>query len=178
MNKEQTVLCQKLTKTLGYSTFIKVGQRCTGKWKGITDYSLIFDGKTRLFISNGMKYFFERVEECIRQLQTFAENKEAMFQTICKQIEKDNLKAEREGLLPVECISLNLNIIPDMTSLWTYIRIEVTGYQFNFIESGTNYAILHNELEKHFEQNNTKQIFTDGGVWKPTFSLVMSVFLM
>lgn len=56
-----------------------------------------------------------------------------------------------------------------MTSLRTYIRMEVAGYQFNFIESGLNYAILQNELEKHFEKNNAKQVFTAGGVWKPTF---------
>jgi hypothetical protein len=169
MNKEQTALCHELTRILGYSTFIKIGQRCTGKWAGTTDYSLVFDERTKLFISNGMNHFSESVKNYIRQLQIFEKYREAMFQTICKQVEKDNLIAEQEGLLPVKCISLNMNLASNLTSLWAYIPMEVAGHQFNFIETGFNSAIFKNELEKHFELKNACPIFTAGAVQKPTF---------
>lgn len=169
MNKEQTALCQELTRILGYSTFVKIGQRCTGKWARTTDYSLVFNEKTKLFISNGMNHFSESVKEYICQLQIFKKYREAMFQTICKQVEKDNLIAKQEGLLPLKCISLNMSLTSNLTSLWAYIPMEVAGCQFNFIETGFNSAIFRNELEKHFEQRNAHPIYTAGAVQKPTF---------
>lgn len=169
MNKEQTALCQKLAQLLGYSDFIKIGHKCTGKWKGTTDYSLVFDGKTTLFISNGMDYFFETVKQYIQDLQSFVKNKKEMIQTISKQIEKDNLKAEQEGLLPVKFISLNINTMPDISYLEAYICMEVAGCQFNFVETEFNDAVFQNELSPYFKIQNTQNIYTAGAVQKPTF---------
>lgn len=56
MNNEQITLCRKLTQILGYSTFTKISEKCTGKWSGTTDYSLLFDGQYEFFISNGMNH--------------------------------------------------------------------------------------------------------------------------
>lgn len=167
MNNEQITLCRQLTKILGYSTFTKTGQRCTGKWSGTTDYSLLFDGKHQLFISNGMKYFAEKLKEYILQFQTFERYKKDMFQTICNQVIKDNQTAVQEGLLPVKCISLDLVKIPGSYFLWPYIRMEVDGIQLDFIETGVTNAIFNNELEKRF--THPHPLYTAGGIKKPTF---------
>lgn len=59
-----------------------------------------------------------------------------MFQTVCNQVKKDNLTAVQEGLLPVKCISLDIIKSPNSCFLWSYIRMEVAGIQFDFIETG------------------------------------------
>lgn len=169
MNTEEITLCQMLTQTLGYSTFTKIGESCRGKWRGTTDYSLIFDGKHEFFISNGMKYFAEKLKEYILQFQTFEKYKKDMFQIICDQVVKDNQTAVQEGLLPVKCVSLDLIRTTSSCFLWPYIRMEVAGIQFDFIETGIKIAIFNNELVKHFEEVNTRQIYTAGSEDSPTF---------
>lgn len=169
MTNEETTLCQQLTKMLGHKKFRIVGTRCTGSWSGTTDYYLVFDEKIKLFISNGMGPFTACVKSYLYALQTFEKHKEVMFRTICDQAEKDNLIAAQEGLLPVKCIALDINKEPTDYFLWPFIRMEVAGCQFNFIETGVKYAIFDNELEERFAQRNKESTFTAGAVEKPTF---------
>lgn len=169
MTNEETTLCQQLTKLLGYKKFRKIGTRCTGSWAGTTDYYLLFDEKVELFISNGIAPFAACIKTYIQELQTFEKYKEDMFRTICNQVEKDNLTAAQEGLLPVKCISLDINKEPTDYFLWPFIRMEVAGCQFNLIETGVKYAIFENKLNEIFERQNEMKIFTAGAVEKPTF---------
>jgi len=59
-------------------------QPCRGKWKGTTDYGLQFkDGSTK-FISNGIKYFDEFIQQEIEQLNYFLQNKDALKKQVSK----------------------------------------------------------------------------------------------
>lgn len=168
MNNEQKTLCEKLTKILGYTKFSKISEACNGSWSGTTDYSLRFDGTKELFISNGRNRFLEKVNEYIQYIQTFQQYKEEMFKTICKQVERDNQIAEQEGLLPVKCISLDINRNQNHF-LWPCVRLEVSGNQFDFCESTLHYCIYLNRLKEYFLKKNTLETYTAGAVKEPTF---------
>ena len=169
MKKIDKELCQKLTNLLGFTSYQKIGSRCCGKYKGTTDYSLVFDNKVCFFISNGMSSFSERLIEHIRDVTIFQNHKEEMFQAVCRQVEQDNLTARKEGLLAVKCLSLEICKTSTIYFLWPYIRMEVGGQQFDFIETGFTMAIFRNELEKHFQWANARDTFTAGAVEKPSF---------
>lgn len=169
MTNEQITLCQDLTRILSYSTFNKVSEKNTGTWAGTTDYSLRFDKGQMLFISTGMDHFTEELQKHIQRFQTFEIYKKDMFQYICKQIEKDNLLAGQEGLLPVKCLSLDLYRDGADFFLWPYLLMEIADIQIKFIETNLGYALFNNELDKHIERVNRFRIDTAGGVKEPTF---------
>lgn len=169
MNKIQTELSQRLANLLGYETVERIGSRCTGKYKGTIDYSLVFDGKTCLFLTNGLTCFSERIREYIQAVEIFQKNKKHMFQTICQQIEKDNITAKKEGLLPVKVISLDMCKISTVYFCWPYVRMEVDRRQFDFVETGLCFAIFRNNLEAHFSRLNNRSTYAAGAVNKPTF---------
>ena len=146
MNKVDKELCRKLTELLGFTSYEKIGERCTGKYEGTIDYSLVFDNKVRFFISNGMNYFSERIRDHIRDVTTFHNYNEDMFQTVCRQIEIDNLTAEKEGLFPVKCLSLDICKTSTFSFMWPYLQMEVAGHQFDFVETGFAMAVFRNEL--------------------------------
>lgn len=168
MNKQQKKLCQELTQLMGYTTFTKVSRRCTGKWRGTTDYSLIFNNTITLAISNGMERFYETVEAHILFLKRFGENKINMLQQIREQVVADNLIAEREGLSLVTVKDIKVNTSFEPYLLWSYLILEVNGQTFNFIETGLKYAIQNNKIG---EQLALKQniLYTAGAVQEPTY---------
>lgn len=169
MNKEQFQICQELTHLMGYNTFRKTSRRCTGKWRGTTDYSLVFDNKLSLYLSNGMTYFYETAKERINQLKQFKVNKDHMLQLIREYVIADNIIAKEEGLFPVAVKDIGLNLSNENYLLWNYLLLEVDGCTFQFIETGLNYAIRNNKLEEHFTEKSNKKIFTAGAVQAPTF---------
>lgn len=169
MTNEQITLCRNLTKILGYSTFNIVSNRNTGAWTGTTDYSLRFDKKQMLFISTGMNNLTEELQKHIQRFQIFEKYKKDMFQSICKQVEKDNLLAKQEGLLPIKCLSLDLYRERDDFFLWPYILMEIADVQIKFIETFLHYYMFNNELDKYIERVNKIHTYTAGGVKEPTF---------
>lgn len=169
MTKEQFQICQELTRLMGYNTFDKTSRRCTGKWSGTTDYSLVFDNKITLSVSNGMTHFYETVNTYIDQLKQFKTNKDCMLQQIRKNVISDNLTAKEEGLFPVTVKDIGINLSNEHYLLWNYLLLEVDGCTFQFIETGLNYAIRNNKLEKYFTEQSNKKIFTAGAVQAPTF---------
>lgn len=169
MNNVEKELYQRLTSLLGFTSFQKIGSRCTGKYKGTTDYSLVFDKKVHFFISNGKNYFSERIREHIHSVTAFQNHKDEMFQSICRQIERDNFTAKNEGLFPLKCLSIDICISSSIYFMWPYLHMEVAGRQFDFVETGFCMAIFRNELEKHFNWINARETSTAGAVEKPSF---------
>lgn len=168
MNNQQTQICQELTQLMGYTTFTKASRRCTGKWRGTTDYSLILDNTTVLGISNGMRWFYKTVEEHINFLKRFNDNKDNILQRIREYVIADNFIAEQEGLFPVIVKDIRVNTSVDSYLLWPYLILEVDGQTFNFTETGLKYAIQNNEIDEYFTSKRNK-LYTAGAVQAPTY---------
>lgn len=167
MNKKEKLICQELTILMGYQNFKKERSACTGKWRGTYDYSLVFDNRTRLFISNGMKYFHETVQNYIGCLKIFNTNKNRILDEIREQIYSDNITAKQEGLFPVTVKDVAISTQSEPYCLWAYLTLEVNGITFQFIETGLNYAIKNNKVTEYFAPK--RRIYTAGAVIAPTF---------
>ncbi len=160
-------LCNLLCYLLDFRSYKKIGKRCTGKWRGTTDYSLVFDDKYKLFVSNGMSYFNERLTEFIKNITDFEKNKKEILQKLQFYSIQDNETATKEGLKTTKILDIGVIKDSDLFLLWPYILMEVDGIQFRFIETGLKEAMFKNIIDHHY--NRYTEIFTAGAVEKPTF---------
>lgn len=168
MNKQ---LCNKLTQLLGHKSWQKIGHRCTGKWRGTTDYSLLFEDGTRIFISNGMQYFDEGLMTEITNLERFISPafQSRMLKILNRQREVDNEAAKSEGLLNYKIIGLTFK---EMSWGIRYgLKLEVDGIIFNFVETNLVMDMLDTQIDAEtlFNKWQMKKRYTAGAVENPTF---------
>lgn len=168
MNKQ---LCNKLTKLLGHKSWQKIGHPCTGKWRGTTDYSLLFEDETHVFISNGMKYFDECLAEMVDTLERFIS---PSFQTefmeiLNRQREVDDKVAASEGLHSYKILGFAYKQV--FFGIHYGLKLEVDGTVFNFMETGFVMDMQDTQVDAKTLLNKwqTKRRFTAGAVEKPTF---------
>lgn len=62
---------------------------CTGKWSGTTDYCIVFSDDTRYFVSNGMKYFNEKLQSKIDEFNYLQLNKNKLKEKIAFSLDLD-----------------------------------------------------------------------------------------
>ena len=174
MNKRQTALCDELCALLGHKSWIKVGRRCTGKWSGTTDYSLIWEDGTGMFISNGMSYFDKGVSDTIDMLKRTRnpENQQAMMDVLWE-FEYDDAKMAKEaGLQHYKLLGLIEIVEPDAHGMiWWGVRIKVGDRIINYRESGMSYDIENgaDKLRETRERKKGKKLWTAGGVENPNY---------
>lgn len=161
----------EFVQLVGGKSWVKISDRCTGKWRGTTDHGFMIDGKHRLFVSNGMTYFEETVREWISQIKTFREKKEEYLQIIRQQAELDNQKALEEGLETVTVRDIGI-LSPEseyeINFFKPYVLLEVGKQQIKFVESSLVFALKENRLDRWVEKL-PKNIFTAGAVVDPDF---------
>lgn len=174
MNKQTMALCDELCSLLGHKSWTKVGQRCTGKWAGTTDYSLRWEDGTRMFISNGMSYFEEVVRETVEMLKrTRDKDNQRAIMEVLWEYEKDDAKMAREaGLMDYKV--LGLIEVKDAWAtgmIWWGVRLLIGDRIVDFKESGLSMDIKGGAavLRKTKEREAGRKLWTAGGVQTPNY---------
>jgi hypothetical protein len=132
--------------TFGAKTGARFSRRCTGKWSGTTDWSILFDNGERLFIGNsgGSKKFSQYVDECYELYNSIAVQtaKDYALKQLRQRAPQDNEFAERLGHLPYEVESVEL-ITSDKGGHigWFYVVLRIGDKIVNHLETGLNYNV-------------------------------------
>lgn len=168
MNKREKAVAAELTRLIGCTSYTQYKSRCTGKWRGTTDYGLTFDNGCTLFISNGMAAFEQNTIEYISRINAIRANKRQFMSELTSQIEKDNLVAQSEGLAQVRLIDVDINTDINLYFLWSYLLIEVNGLQFRHTETGLNHSLCRNRLDEWLSRRAEKT-WTAGAVQNPDY---------
>lgn len=168
MEKTTIERLNELTRLTGYHTWERTTKRCFGKYRGTADYGILLDGKTYLFISNGMKYFEASVERFIRDIETIRNNRKKYMQILKTQLEKDNRVALSENLKTAEILDVGIETQYEYNMLWSYVRLRVDRLEFKFIESGLHNDLTMDRMDEWLEICN-RPVFTAGAIQKPDF---------
>lgn len=113
---------------------------CGGKWRGTSDqYILIND--YMFFISNtGIHKFETRLDSLLNTYKGFKQNLPLIAEFLEDIIKKDNELAIKQGLQPVELISVNLAKKEPYMG-WFYITLKQGNTIIHHLESNLNYII-------------------------------------
>jgi len=174
MDKNTIELCNELCALMGHKSWTKEGSRCTGKWAGTTDYSLRWDNGERMFISNGMYYFEERVRETVEMIKRTRskEHRQALMQVL-REYEKD------DALLAKECGMKSYKVLgliecmgdPQFNMIWWGVRLDVDGKTVDFVETGLSCDIKEGaaKLRETKEREAGRKPWTAGAVENPDY---------
>ena len=169
MKKSTILLLDELTKITGHQTWRRIDYSCSGKWRGTTDHSILFDNKIKFFISNGMKNFERNLKEYIQNYKTFQTNKEKNIRIIQIQLNKDNKTAQSESLHTAELIDIGINTEDEQYFLWPYAVLKVNGKTLKFIETKLSFSMRTDDLREWYEDRKKYTIYTAGGIKQPDF---------
>ena len=168
MNKQ---MCDKMAKLLGHKSWKKIGHPCTGKWRGTTDYSLVFEDESEVFISNGMKYFDENLTDMVATLERFISPafQSYFLEILNRQREIDNVAAGDEGLQQYKVLGLTFKQI--IHGITYGLKMEVDDTIFNFVETGfvMDMHDTKSDGETLLTKWQRKNRYTAGAVESPTF---------
>lgn len=98
-----------LTNLLGKKSYICSATPCTGKYRGTSDYSLVFDDGTSLFISKGRAQYRIKLLLYITQFSYYHQHKEQIEEWIRTVLRHDNRTAEWQKLPPIEFIGTRID---------------------------------------------------------------------
>ena len=96
MKTSTTIAVTEFVRLVGGTTWTRIESRCTGKWRGTTDYGILIDNRVKLFVSNGMDGFENRMREWIRTIKTFRAKKDEYLRQLREQAQRDNISAQAE----------------------------------------------------------------------------------
>ncbi len=171
MKKSTKQAVDEFVRLVGGKSWTKTASRCTGKWAGTIDHSIVIDGKHDVFVTNGMTHFEERILEWCESIRSFNARKEEYLRVVREQIEWDNDRGAAEGLHPVTVVDIGI-VSPETTNgfyfFQPYVLIEVNGKQYKFSETGFTLSIRNNKLYEWIERGN-KPLWTAGAVQNPNF---------
>lgn len=172
MNKTTIALCNELCALLGHRSWMKEGSRCTGKWAGTTDYSLRWDDGTRMYISNGMSYFEEKVKNTVEMLKRTRskEHQEALMEVLREYEKDDAVMARENGLKSYKVLGL-IEIVDHIGTIWWGVRLDIDGQTFDFRESGLDLDIQAgaDKLRETKQREAGRKLWTAGGVDTPDY---------
>lgn len=166
--KSTALLLDLFTELVGRKSWSKIAQPCTGKWRGTTDYGILFDDGMQYFISNGMQCFNEKLANEITSIHVLRNNHKKYLQILREQARLDNEIARKEGLHPVTIVDVGQEMESENHFLWAYVILDVNGHWFKFTETGLNYAMKQDAMDKWIE-GCKKSLFTAGGVKLPDY---------
>jgi hypothetical protein len=155
----------KIALTFGAKTGARASRRCTGKWRGTTDWSIKFDNGEQLFLGNsgGSKKFSQLVDECYEVYNPIAVQsaKDYAFEQLRQRSPQDNVFAERLGHLPYEVVSLELVTSDKGGHIgWFYVVLRIGDKIVNHLDTGLNYNIRM----KMFSETVRAKYYVAGGL--------------
>lgn len=172
MKKSTIKAVDEFVKLVGGKTWTKDRHPCYGKWAGTWDHGIIIDGRIRLWVSNGMTHFEERILEWCEQIRSFNAHKEEYLCKIREQVDRDNPEAIAEGLYPVTVVDIGV-ISPETKEghyfFSPYVLMEVNGKRHKYTEAGLGRAFLSNEIDEWLNRGD-RPLWTAGGVKNPDFA--------
>ncbi len=158
-------------KLVGGTTWTRIESHCTGKWRGTTDYGILIDNRIKLFVSNGMTGFDNRIREWIGIIKTFRTKKDEYLQKLREQAQRDSISAQAEGLHPVKVLNIGI-VSPEATDgyffILPYALLEVNRMQFKFSTSNFAAAIEGDCLDTWLEEAQNS-ISTATGIHIPDY---------
>jgi len=140
-----------IASSFGARTGTKVWRRCTGKWSGTVDYSILFDNGESLCVYNSRGASKGYFEKCLDNLiskyspEAIRKTKEISLANFRQVADTDNAKAAELGLLPYEVLSIELNNAGGYMG-WFYTRLRVGDRVINHLETGAKYSIMGHKI--------------------------------
>lgn len=135
---------ESIASVFGAKDGIRGLRKCTGKWRGSTDYFISFDNGERLYVGNsgGGRKFEAMVDEYYDKYNplTVAEKKSFALEKLRKRAKFDNEIAERMRVSPYEVVSVELGAKGDYLG-WYYVVLKIGDSVFTHLESGLCYDI-------------------------------------
>lgn len=175
MNKEREKRIETLCRYLGKQSAKVTSCRCTGSWAGSTDYSLLFEDGTKMFISNsssGRDAFDEQIDEYNEHFHMISVNKERLIELLRRYEEKDNELADSGvyGLKRYETKDIMFGI--DRTG-YVYISpiIEIDGERYMMKETGIKYALYsgYEKMASYLEKKFKRDRYVAASIERPTY---------
>lgn len=171
MKTSTTIAVTEFVRLVGGTTWTRIESRCTGKWRGTTDYGILIDNRVKLYVSNGMTGFESRIREWIGRIKTFRTKKDEYLQKIREQAQWDNASAQAEGLHPVKVLDIGI-VSPEATDEYffflPYALLEVDGRQFKHSETNFAAFIGHDSLDTWLEKAK-RTVSTAAGTHTPDY---------
>ena len=175
INKEREKRIETLCRYLGKQSATVTSCRCTGSWAGSTDYSLLFNDGTKMFISNsssGSDAFDATIDEYNDHFHMITVNKGKMLELLIRYEKKDNELADTGiyGLKKYETKDIVFGI--DSTG-YVYIApiIEIEGERYMMKETGIKYALYrgYEMLKAYLEEEFGRKRYIAAAVKRPTY---------
>ncbi|MDE5994958.1 MAG: DUF3849 domain-containing protein, partial [Oscillospiraceae bacterium] len=151
-----------IAQAFGGTTGKIVTSPCSGKWRGTSDISIVFDNGANIFIGNRLTPKSKTVKvqtECVNSAlveynpEIIELAKETALSVLKKREIKDNEIAAQKGLKPYTLLNVEFN--DDKTSGyigWYYVTLAVDGKIRAHMETGLNYDISDGKTSE--EQSN------------------------
>lgn len=148
-----------IAETFGYKSARIQTSLCTGKWRGTSDVSIVFENGSSIFMGNyrtpeakTMKVQSTGVNNILAQYnpEIVAEIKEKIMPALREREAKDNKIAAEKGLKPYTLLNVELHDGKDNPTGgymgWYYVTVAIDGKVHALIETGLNYDIAKGEL--------------------------------
>lgn len=156
-----------IAETFGCKTARIKTSPCTGKWRGASDISIVFDNGSSLGIGNyrtpqakTLKVQNGCVNSALAQYnpEIVSETKAIATAALLKRESKDNAIAMQKGLKPYTFLNVELCDGSGEKSGghvgWYYVTLAVDNKVFAFVETGLNYDIAGGTLSEHITRPN------------------------
>lgn len=160
--------------TFGYNTGTITTSPCSGKWRGTSDVSILFDSGIKLFLGNALtpKSKTKRLQTKMVDASLMWYNpkiteitKQLAYHSLLFQERADNACSMALGLKPYRLLSVELSTGANGYIGWYYVVIEVEGEILAHIETGLNYAIR----DAKTDAPNYRNYFIAGGLNEADF---------
>ncbi len=148
-----------IAETFGCKTASIKTSPCTGKWRGTSDISLVFDNSRSLFLNNYRTPQAKTAKvqnECVNAAlvsynpEILAEVKAKAIPALLERETRDNAVAAQKGLKPYTFLTVELNDGADQSSSgylgWYYVTLAVEGKIFALLETNLCHDISKGEF--------------------------------
>lgn len=163
-----------IAQTFGGKTAHIETHPCTGKWRGTSDISIVFDNGSSLFIGNRRTPEAKKastISECVNNTlamynpETVVEAKKRAEFALLKREAEDNAIAAELGLKPYKFLNVEINDGRDAKTGghmgWYYVTIAVEDKIFGHLTTNLNYDIARGVVGDETKRRN---YFVAGGL--------------
>lgn len=153
MTKRDTVksLELRLAKLFGKQSYYLTKSSCAGKQYD-NDYSLVFEDRTKYYVSNGKAGYHEELQKAVNGYEYFFASKTGFEKMMHRIVERDNRQAGTLGLEPVVFKELLLLNKERYFPFYIGAVMEQTGRRFIHITTDLFIACIDPKCEGYFEE--------------------------